>query len=68
MRVVATGAAQRTGVRAQDGAEHAPIGRLEDVRAEHLLRCTVVPAEDADSRLQFAARRLLLAPPVRSDE
>lgn len=68
MRVVATGAAQRTGVRAQNRAEYASVGRLKDVRAEHLFRRPVVTTKDADSGLQLPPRRLLLAPPVRGDE
>lgn len=47
MRIVPVGAAQGTRVRPQNRAHDPPVGRLQHVRAVHLLRRAVISAEDA---------------------
>lgn len=67
VRVVAVGAAQRAGVRAQDGAQHPAVRRLQDVGAVNLLRRAVIPTEDAHLRLRLAPLGQF-APPVRGEQ
>lgn len=55
VRVVPVGAAERAGVRSQDGAQHSPLGCLQDVSAVDLLWCAVVPTKNAHPRLRFAS-------------
>lgn len=67
VRVVAVGAAERAGVRAQDGAQHPAVRRLQDVRAVHFLRRAVIPTEDAHLGLRLRPLRLL-APPLHGEQ
>lgn len=58
VRIVSVGAAEGAGVRAQDGAQHSALGRLQDVRAVNLLRGAVVPTEHAHLGLRLAPLRV----------
>lgn len=54
VRIVAVGTAEGTGVCPQDGAQDSAIRCLQDVCAVNLLRCAVIPTEDAHLRLRLA--------------
>lgn len=58
VRIVSVGAAERAGVRSQDGAQHSPLRCLQDVSAINLLRCAVVPTKHAHPGLRLAPLRV----------
>jgi len=67
VRVVAVGAAQRAGVRPEDGAQDPAVRRLQDVGAVNFLRRAVIPTEDAHLGLRLAPLSLF-APPVHGEQ
>lgn len=67
VRIVAVGTAEGAGVCPEDGAQDSAVRCLQDVGAVNLLRCAVIPTEDAHLRLRLGPLSLF-APSVHGEQ
>lgn len=68
MSIVAVGTAEGTSVSPQNRAHDPAVRSLQDVRAVHLLRRTVISAKDADFGLLFAPGRGFAHLPLHAEQ
>lgn len=68
MGIVPVGTAEGTSISPQNRAHNPAVRSLQDVRAVHLLRRTVISAEDADFGLLFAPGRGFAHLPLHAEQ